>query len=116
MKLRMEAFFMSNKVGIKYPLEIKMKAIEMKQDGIPVKTIQEALNIKSESQVYAWWYWYRDGDLHRLEQPAGKQYTFGHGPEGTTKEEVLLNQNRSLKAHNEILKKYIQLERRWYLK
>lgn len=41
---------MSNKVGIKYPLEVKMKAIEMRQDGIPVKTIQEALNIKSESQ------------------------------------------------------------------
>ena len=107
---------MSNKVGMKYPLEIKMKAIEMKQDGIPVKTIQEVLNIKSESQVYAWWYWYRDGDLHRLEQPAGKQYTFGHVPEGSTKEEVLLNQNRSLKAHNEILKKYIQLEGRSYQK
>ena len=107
---------MSNKVGVKYPLEIKMKAIEMKQDGVPVKVIQEALNIKSESQVYTWWYWFRDGDLHRLEQPAGKQYSFGHCSEGSTKEEVLSNQNRSLKAHNEILKKYIQLERRWFRK
>lgn len=107
---------MSAKTGVKYPLEVKMKAIEMKLDGIPVKTIQEALKIKSESQVYAWWYWYRDGQLHRLEQGSGKQYTFGHGPEGSTKEEVLVNQNKALKAHNEILKKYIQLERKWYLK
>lgn len=47
---------MSDKVGVKYPLEIETKAIEMKQDGIPVKVIQESLNIKSESQVYTWWY------------------------------------------------------------
>ena len=107
---------MSEKSGIKYPLEVKTKAIEMKLDGIPVKKIREALNIKSESQVYAWWYWYRDGQLHRLEQGAGKQYSFGHGPEESTKEEVLINQNKALRAHVEILKKYIQLERKWYLK
>ena len=107
---------MSEKVNNKYPIEIKMEAIEMKKEGIPVKEIQRALNIKSPSQIYTWWYWYRDGHLHRLEQPVGKQYTFGHGPAGTTREEVLFNQNKVLKAHNDILKKYMQLERRWFQK
>lgn len=93
-----------------------MKAIEMKKNGIAVKVIQEALHIKSPSQVYTWWYWYRDGNSHRLKQPIGKQYTFGHGPEGSTKEEVLVNQNKALKVHIEILKKYIQMEREWYQK
>ena len=75
--------------------------------------IQETLGIKSESQVYAWWYWFRDGELHRLEQPRGKQYSYGYGPEGSTREEVLSNQNKSLKAQIKILKKYKQLERKW---
>ena len=31
------------------------------------KKIQETLNIKSESQVYFWWYWFE----YRLTQPQG---------------------------------------------
>ena len=42
-----------------YTLETKLEAIKLKQEGVPVKEIQETLNIKSESQVYFWWYWFR---------------------------------------------------------
>lgn len=107
---------MSEQTKMKYSIEVKMKAIKMKQDGFPVSEIQKTLGIKNESQVYTWWYWYRDGELHRLEQPAGKQYSYGYGPEGSTREEVLLNQNKSLKAQLKILKKYKQLEREWFQK
>ena len=75
-----------------YTLETKLEAIKLKQEGVPVKEIQETLNIKSESQVYFWWYWFRDGEHHRLTQPQGKQYLYG--PEGSTLEETLKNSNR----------------------
>lgn len=42
--------------GVKYSLEVKLQAIEMKTNGISVKEIQKELNIKSPSQVYTWWY------------------------------------------------------------
>ena len=45
-----------------YTLETKLATIKLKQKRIPVKEIQETLNIKSESQVYFWWYWFRDGE------------------------------------------------------
>jgi hypothetical protein len=34
-----------------YPKEIKMKAIEMRMAGIPVKEVMEQLNIRHDSQV-----------------------------------------------------------------
>lgn len=89
---------MSAQTKMKYPIGVKMNAIKMKQEGFPISEIQKTFGIKSESQVYAWWYWYRDGELHRLEQHVGKQYSYGYGPEGSTREEVLLNQNKSIKA------------------
>lgn len=97
-----------------YTLETKLKAIEMREHGIPVANIQEILNIKSESQIYTWWYWYRDGEYHRLTQPIGKQYSLGHGPEGTTPEETLKNRNEILKHQVKLLKKYFEMERMWY--
>ena len=54
----------------------------MKAEGIPVKVIKEKLGIKSDSQIYTWWYC-RDGELNRLKQPIGKQYSFDHGPKLT---------------------------------
>ena len=48
-----------------YTREIKLKAVEMKIAGIPVKKIMKDLNFKSESQVYTWYYWHRDGEFHR---------------------------------------------------
>lgn len=87
-----------------YTLETKLEAIRLKQDGVPVKEIQKILDIRSESQVYFWWYWYRDGDHHRLTQPQGKQYSYGHGPEGTTPEETMKNRNEILQHQVKLLK------------
>lgn len=62
---------------VSYPVEIIMKAIEMRLEGIPVKEIMEELNIRNRSQVKTWMRWYRSGELNRLEQPVGKQYSYG---------------------------------------
>lgn len=34
-----------------YPVEVKMKAIEMRLAGIPVKQVLEELNIRNHSQL-----------------------------------------------------------------
>lgn len=65
-----------------YSRDVKLKAVEMRLKGVPVREIKRKLNIKSESQVYTWYYWHRDGEFHRFDQPDGKQYTYGHGPNG----------------------------------
>lgn len=91
-----------------YAEEIKLKAIEMKSAGVPVKEIMEKLGIKSESQVYTWWYWFKKGDLQRLKQPIGKQYSYGHGPEVTSDQERI----KQLEIQNDILKKYIKMKGR----
>lgn len=96
---------MSKNKNTFYTEDIKLKAIEMKAEGIPVKVIKEKLGIKSNSQVYTWWYWFRDGELNRLKQPIGKQYSFGHGPKLTTDDKL-----SQLEAQNKILKKYISLK------
>ena len=95
-----------------YSKDIKLKAVEMKLSGVPIREIMEQLDIKSESQIYTWYYWYRDGEFHRFEQPIGKQYTFGHGP---ISPEITSNEERikQLEMQVEILKKYRDLERRW---
>ncbi|WP_342621570.1 helix-turn-helix domain-containing protein [Erysipelothrix sp. P66] len=99
-----------------YPLEVKLEAIRLRQEGYSVKEIQKLLNIKSESQVYTWGYWYRDGEHHRLSQPIGKQYSNGLGPEGSTTEESLMIRNEILEQQVKILKKYKKMERKWYAK
>lgn len=99
-----------------YPLELKLEAIKLREEGYSVKEIQELLNIKSESQIYTWWYWYQDGDHHRLSQPIGKQYSNGLGPKGSTSEESLIIRNEILEHQINILKKYKRMERKWYEK
>lgn len=106
-------FIMKQKNRV-YTLETKMEAIRLKNEGHSVKEIQQLLDIKSESQVYTWWYWYRDGCIERLSQPIGKQYTYGKGPVGKTTEETLLLQNKILKRQVQLLKKYEKMERMWY--
>lgn len=99
-----------------YTLETKLEAIKLKNEGVPVKEIQKLLNIRSESQIYFWWYWYRDGEHHRLTQPIGKQYSYGHGPKGSTPEEIMKIRNRILQQQVKLLKKYFAKERKWYQK
>lgn len=102
---------MGNRVS--YPIHIKEMAIQMKKENIPVKTIMEELGIKNKTQIETRWRWYRNGENHRLVQPVGKQYSYGKGPENQSKEQQLKNENKFLKMHIEVLKKYKELERMW---
>lgn len=96
---------------VSYPKEIKMKAIEMRMAGIPVKEVMEQLNIRHDSQVRTWMRWYRNGEIHRFEQPVGKQYSYGKGPEYTSELEKVKAKNRFLKQQIDLLKKYNEMER-----
>ena len=66
---------------VSYPVEVKMKAIETKLAGVSTKNILEQSNIRNKAPVQTQMKWYRNGNLHRLEQPVGKPYTVDKGPE-----------------------------------
>lgn len=89
-----------------------MQAIQMRLAGVPVKEVMEKLGIRNVTQLKVWMKWYREGELHRLEQPVGKQYSFGKGPEFTSELEKVKAENRFLKQQLDVLKKYMELERR----
>ncbi|MCP1460686.1 transposase-like protein [Bacillus amyloliquefaciens] len=97
---------------VSYPVEAKQKAVEMRLAGVPVKEIMQELNIKNKTQVQTWVRWYKAGDTHRFEQPVGKQYTYGKGPEYSSDLEKLQAEIRYLRQQNEVLKKYNELERK----
>ncbi len=101
---------------VSYPAEVKMKAIEMRLAGVPVKQVMEELCIRNVTQLKTWMKWYRNGELHRLQQPVGKQYTYGKGPEYESETAELQAENRYLRQQIDILKKYRALERKWYQK
>ncbi|MFJ7162923.1 IS3 family transposase, partial [Bacillus safensis] len=87
---------------VSYPVEVKQKAVDMRLAGV---SMQE-LNIKNKTQVQTWVRWHKAGDTHRFEQPVGKQYTYGKGPEYSSELERLQAENRYLSQQNEVLKKY----------
>lgn len=99
-------------IRVSYPVEVKMQAIQMRLAGVPVKEVMENLGIRNVTQLKVWMKWYREGELHRLEQPVGKQYSFGKGPEFTSELEKVKAENRFLKQQLDVLKKYMELERR----
>lgn len=101
---------------VSYPAEVKMKAIEMRLAGVPVKQVMEELTIRNKKQIKTWMKWYRNGEIHRFHQPVGKQYTYGKGPEYESETAKLQAENRYLKQQVEVLKKYRELERKWYPK
>jgi transposase-like protein len=72
----------------------------------------EQLDIRNQTQLKTWMNWYRNGEIHRLEQPIGKQYSYGSGPEYASEVERLRAENRFLKQQLDVLKKYKELERR----
>ena len=97
---------------VSYPVEVKQKAVEMRLAGVPMKEIMQELNIKNKTQVQTWVRWHKTGDTHRFEQPVGKQYSYGKGPEYSSELERLRAENRYLSQQNEVLKKYNELERK----
>ncbi|AME07362.1 transposase [Bacillus sp. SDLI1] len=100
------------KARVSYPVEVKQKAVEMRFAGVPVKEIMQELNIKNKTQIQTWVRWYKAGDTHRFQQPVGKQYSYGKGPEYSSELEKLQAENRYLRQQNEVLKKYNELERK----
>ena len=52
----------------------------MKLANVPVNEMMKACGIKNNTQIYQWVKWYQDGEVHRLQQPLGKQYSYGKGP------------------------------------
>ena len=98
---------------VSYPVEVKMKAIEMRLEKVPIKEVMEKLNIRNKTQLKRWMHWYRNGEIHRLKQPVGKQYAFSKGPEYESETAKLQAESRDLKLQIEVLKKYADLERKW---
>lgn len=47
---------------VSYPQEVKLKAVEMKLQGIPTKVILEELNIRNDTQIETWTRWYEASD------------------------------------------------------
>jgi len=96
-----------------YPADIKWAVVKEKLTGIlTTKQIMEKYGIKNKSQVKTWMRWYRNNEMYRFEQPVGKQYSYGHGPETMSENDRKDRQIEHLKMENEILKKYTELERR----
>ncbi|WP_377946574.1 hypothetical protein [Alkalibacillus flavidus] len=55
--------------------------------------------------------WYHNSEIHRFDQPIGKQYSYGHGPEFKSEDERKNRQIDHLKAENDILKKYMEIKK-----
>src|SRR5690625_5684233 len=88
-----------------YSSEVKWAVVKDKLSGkLTTREIMEKYNIKNKSQVTTWMRWYRNNEVYRFDQPIGKQYTFGHGPVFTSKDEKRDQQISSLKMENEILR------------
>ncbi|MER2108905.1 MAG: transposase [Solibacillus sp.] len=68
---------------VSYPSDVKWTVVKEKLAGeLTTKEIMEKYGIKNDSQIKTWMKWYRNNELYRFNQPVGKQYTYGYGPEG----------------------------------
>lgn len=56
---------------VSYPIEVKIKAIELRLVGTSIKQVEE-LNIRNYSQLKTWMKWYKNGKLHCLLTTSGK--------------------------------------------
>jgi len=89
----------------KYSIETKLKAIELKQQGYSTTYILKELGIKNKTQVDTWLRWAANGELHRLHQPIGKQYTYQLGVSELSELEQMQLRVQELEMQNEILGK-----------
>lgn len=95
-----------------YSSEVKWAVVKAKLSGeLTNQEIMEKYGIKNKSQLKTWMRWYRTNEIYRFDQPIGKQYTFGHGPEFASEDDKRERQLSHLKMENEILKKYMEIER-----
>ena len=95
-----------------YSSETKWAVVKAKMAGeLTTKEIMEKYGIKNKSQIETWVRWYKQGELYRFDQPIGKQYTYGHGPKERSEDERKDRQIEHLKMENDILKKYMAIEK-----
>ncbi len=95
-----------------YSSEIKWAVVRDKMSGrFTNKEIMKKYGVKNVSQIKTWMKWYRENQIHRFDQPIGKQYSYGHGPDIKSDEEKKERQMAHLKQENEILKKYLEIEK-----
>lgn len=99
------------KKRVHYPEEIKWKVVEMKKEGYSNRTIMETLGVKNVSQIKRWMNWYHTNQTHRFQQPVGKQYSYGKGPQELSEIEQLRLENKHLKAQLLVWGKYLEIER-----
>ncbi|QWB29182.1 MULTISPECIES: IS3 family transposase [Exiguobacterium] len=89
-----------------YSSEVKWAVVKDKLSGkLTTREIMEKYGIKNESQIKTWMRWYRSNKHYRFDQPIGKQYTYGHGPDSASEDDKRERQMSHLKMENEILKK-----------
>lgn len=94
-----------------YSSEVKWAVVKDKMSGeLSNKEIMEKYGIKNASQIKTWMKWYRENQIHRFDQPIGKQYSFGHGPAWKSEGDKKNTQIDHLKMENEILKKYLEVK------
>lgn len=71
-----------------YSSEVKWAVIKDKMSGqLTNQEIMEKHGIKNKTQIKTWMKWYKNNEIHRLNQPIGKQYTYGLGPDILSEEE-----------------------------
>ncbi|MFS2171120.1 IS3 family transposase [Priestia megaterium] len=90
---------------VSYPVEVKLKAIEMRLAGIPVKEVMETLQIRNRTQLKTWMRWHRNGEAYRLAQPVGQSYTYQKGSHSQDALSTLKAENQYLKQQNDVFKK-----------
>ena len=69
----------------------------------------EKYGIKNHSQIKTWMKWYRNNELYRFDQPVGKPYTYGYGPERESEQEMKDRKMMHLEMEIEILKKFMAI-------
>lgn len=95
----------------RYSSEVKWAVVKEKLAGnLTTREIMEKYGIKNNSQIKTWMKWYRNNEIYRFDQPIGKQYTYGHGPEGQAESEKIDRKIAHLEMENEILKKFMTIE------
>lgn len=95
-----------------YSSEVKWAVVKDKLSGeFTNEEIMKKYGIKNNSQIKTWMRWFRNNEFYRFDQPIGKQYTYGLGPDLTSEDDKRERQLSHLKMENEILKKYMEIER-----
>lgn len=100
-----------------YSAEIKWAVVKAKLVGeLTNEEIMGKFWVKNKSQIKTWMRWFRNTEIYRFDQPIGKQYSYGHGPEGQSPEDKITRKIAHLEMENEILKKYMELGKELNLK